>query len=141
MSESEDALSTSGTGEGFEDVPDDIRHMKDFPSYDASLEDTPQFRQKLLVWSNKTEKVCCWYSVYTKQKFYVHFPLFTQQMATALNQLSDAFSDFHSTGVKHYQSACAVLDGMQQVAKVCENSSATVSSNLQQVTSVLFIVE
>lgn len=42
---------------GMEDIPEDVRHLKDFPSYDSSLLDGPQFRQKLHTWASKTEKV------------------------------------------------------------------------------------
>ena len=38
-------------------IPDDIRHLKDFPHYDTSLHDSPKFRQHLNAWASKTEKV------------------------------------------------------------------------------------
>lgn len=39
------------------DIPEDIKHLKNFPHYDASLHDNPKFRQNLSSWANKTEKV------------------------------------------------------------------------------------
>ena len=38
-------------------IPDDIRYPKDFPHYDTSLHDNPNFRQNLTAWASKTEKV------------------------------------------------------------------------------------
>ena len=58
-------------------------------------------------------------------------------MATALNHLSTAFADFHSTGVKHYESACQVLEGLQEVASVCEHASGTLATPLSQVRTCL----
>ena len=59
------------------------------------------------------------------------------QVAAALNHLSSAFNEFHLTGLKHYDSACKVLSGLQEVASIYESSSSTVSSSLTQVSIVL----
>lgn len=40
-------------------IPDDLRHLKDFPSFDASFQDKPTFRQNLTHWAAKTDKVSC----------------------------------------------------------------------------------
>ena len=38
-------------------IPEDLRHLKDFPSFDASFQDKPNFRQNLSHWALKTDKV------------------------------------------------------------------------------------
>ena len=38
-------------------VPEDLRHLRDFPTYDTTFQDSPKFRQSLQYWSLKTEKV------------------------------------------------------------------------------------
>lgn len=39
-------------------IPEDLRHLKDFPAYDATFQDGPKFRQNLSHWALKTDKVC-----------------------------------------------------------------------------------
>ena len=39
------------------DIPEDLRHLIDFPTYDASFQDGPKFRQCLSHWALKTDKV------------------------------------------------------------------------------------
>lgn len=41
-----------------EAIPEDLRHLKDFPAFDSSFQDKPNFRQHLLHWALKTDKVC-----------------------------------------------------------------------------------
>lgn len=38
-------------------IPEDLKHLQDFPQYDASFQDHPQFRQRLEQWADRTEKV------------------------------------------------------------------------------------
>lgn len=39
------------------DIPEDLRHLRDFPTYDTTFQDGPKFRQNLQYWTFKTEKV------------------------------------------------------------------------------------
>lgn len=39
------------------DIPEDLRHLRDFPTYDTTFQDGPKFRQNLQHWTFKTEKV------------------------------------------------------------------------------------
>lgn len=38
-------------------IPEDLKHLQDFPQYDATFQDHPQFRQRLDQWADRTEKV------------------------------------------------------------------------------------
>lgn len=40
-----------------EAIPEDLRHLKDFPTFDSSFQDKPNFRQNLQHWAQKTDKV------------------------------------------------------------------------------------
>ena len=54
-------MSESGSGAAVDEItgsfPADVRTLKDFPCYDSSLQDGPQFRQRVHTWANRTEKV------------------------------------------------------------------------------------
>ncbi len=39
------------------EIPAELRHLKDFPAYDASFQDGPNFRQNLSHWALRTDKV------------------------------------------------------------------------------------
>lgn len=39
-------------------IPEDLKHLQDFPQYDATFQDHPQFRKRLEQWADKTEQVC-----------------------------------------------------------------------------------
>ena len=38
-------------------IPEDLSHLRDFPTYDITLQDSPKFRQNLKHWTFKTDKV------------------------------------------------------------------------------------
>ena len=38
-------------------IPEDLRHLRDFPTYDITFQDSPKFRQNLKHWTFKTDKV------------------------------------------------------------------------------------
>ena len=38
-------------------IPEDLQNLRDFPQYDATFQDHPQFRQRLETWADKTKKV------------------------------------------------------------------------------------
>lgn len=40
-----------------EAIPEDLLHLKDFPMFDATFQDKPNFRQNLSHWAQKTDKV------------------------------------------------------------------------------------
>ncbi len=40
-----------------ETIPEDLRHLRDFPTFDSSFQDKPNFRQNLSHWAAKTDKV------------------------------------------------------------------------------------
>lgn len=42
------------------EIPEDLRHLEDFPTYDTTFQDGPRFRQNLSQWALKTEKVRIW---------------------------------------------------------------------------------
>ena len=39
------------------DIPEDLRQLQDFPTYDITFQDSPKFRQNLNHWTFKTDKV------------------------------------------------------------------------------------
>lgn len=45
-------------------IPLDIRELQDFPSFNTSFQDGPNFRQNLHFWAQKTEKVSCAWVVF-----------------------------------------------------------------------------
>lgn len=47
-------------------IPEDLQHLRDFPQYDATFQDHPQFRLKLEHWAGRTDKVltCAHYSLH-----------------------------------------------------------------------------
>ena len=38
-------------------IPEDLCHLRDFPTYDITFQDSPKFRQNLKHWTFKTDKV------------------------------------------------------------------------------------
>ena len=40
-----------------EDIPEDLRELKDFPVFNSMFQDGPKFRQNLTLWAFKTDKV------------------------------------------------------------------------------------
>ena len=40
-----------------ETIPEDLRHLRDFPTFDSTFQDKPTFRQNLSHWALKTDKV------------------------------------------------------------------------------------
>ena len=43
--------------EAMTEVPEDLRHLREFPQYDATFQDHPQFRENLERWADRTDKV------------------------------------------------------------------------------------
>lgn len=91
------------------DIPEDIKHLKNFPHYDASLHDNPKFRQNLSSWANKTEK-----------------------LSTVLDALANGFSDFYSTGLQQYKAASSIVGSLQKMSQLLENSSPTITDTLNK---------
>jgi len=93
------------------DIPEDLRHLRDFPTYDTTFQDSPKFRQSLQHWSFRTEK-----------------------LAATLTNLADSFEHFHKSGLEHYQAAIQLVQGLQEISTQCENNKgSTISGPLQQV--------
>jgi hypothetical protein len=91
-------------------IPEDLRNLRDFPQYDATFQDHPQFRQRLEQWAGKTKK-----------------------LASGLSSLADSFDRFHETGMEHYKAATSVIHNLQEIATVCQNTSCnTISSHVEK---------
>jgi len=43
--------------DGDNTIPEDLRHLRDFPTFDSTFQDKPNLRQSLHHWVLKTEKV------------------------------------------------------------------------------------
>ena len=54
------------------DIPEDLRHLRDFPTYDTTFQDGPKFRQNLQYWTFKTEKVGV--AKYNKSTSIIYYP-------------------------------------------------------------------
>lgn len=39
------------------EIPEDLRHLREFPQYDATFQDHPHFRENLERWADRTDKV------------------------------------------------------------------------------------
>jgi hypothetical protein len=102
---------TKKVGEEMATIPEDLQNLRDFPQYDATFQDHPQFRRRLEAWADKTKN-----------------------LGNGLSALADSFDKFHETGMEHYKAATSVISSLQRVAGVCRNDSAnTISSHIEQV--------
>jgi len=91
-------------------IPEDLSHLRDFPTYDITLQDSPKFRQNLKHWTFKTDK-----------------------LAATLTSLADSFEHFSKSGLEHYEVAIKLVQDIQEVSAQCENSNGnTVAGPLQQ---------
>eukprot|EP00731_Ephydatia_muelleri_P027972 Em0019g845a len=79
-------------------IPLDIRELQDFPSFNTSFQDGPNFRQNLHFWAQKTEK-----------------------LSSCMSGLADAFSKFYSTGFSHYNAAISVVQYLREFVQLSEN--------------------
>jgi hypothetical protein len=95
-------------------IPDDILHLKDFPYYDSSLQDNPQFRQNLTTWANKTEK-----------------------LAVVLDGVAEGFSCFCTAGAQQHGAALSVIKGLQEMSEILQNSSPTITESINQLADSL----
>ncbi|CAI8024340.1 Arf-GAP with coiled-coil, ANK repeat and PH domain-containing protein 2 [Geodia barretti] len=103
-------LAASRSGEEMATIPEDLQNLCDFPQYDATFQDHPQFRRSLEAWADKTKN-----------------------LGNGLSALADSFDKFHETGMEHYKAASSVISSLQRVAGVCRNDSAnTISSHIEQ---------
>ena len=50
-------LAASRSGEEMATIPEDLQNLCDFPQYDATFQDHPQFRRSLEAWADKTKNV------------------------------------------------------------------------------------
>jgi hypothetical protein len=101
---------TKKVGEEMATIPEDLQNLRDFPQYDATFQDHPQFRRRLEAWADKTKN-----------------------LGNGLSALADSFDKFHETGMEHYKAATSVISSLQRVAGVCRNDSAnTISSHIEQ---------
>lgn len=79
-------------------IPLDIRELQDFPLFNTSFQDGPNFRQNLNLWAQKTER-----------------------LSTCLSGLAEGFSKFYSTGYSHYQAAISVVQNLREFVQLSEN--------------------
>ena len=117
-------------------IPEDLQNLRDFPQYDATFQDHPQFRQSLENWADKTKRVSSCRHVAGTSRDRTCGPLFSLclQLGNGLSSLANSFDKFHETGMEHYKAASSVISSLQAVAGVCRNDSAnTISSHIEQV--------
>lgn len=97
------------------DVPTELRQLKDFPAYDASFQDGPNFRQNLSQWALRTEK-----------------------LANTFTSLADQFQRFHDSGVEHYQAATKMMCCVQDISGLCNTTlGPAVSTPMQKISENL----